>query len=298
MDESLVAQTVPTGGAVSLDFSSTDTGTWTLTRAVQAAGGATSNEYTLFSQAASPTGAGFWIDMGDGTAAQLNQSTTYLYTFSTASGSATATVQPAQQMQLIYDDYTVMLIKLLKAAVVSAQPPDGISLGNRPQVLYAMPLTSTPALPIISVSEVLLQQWKTGIGHGLDFDWTKNYYDVSEQVHRRYQVTVMARDPESREFLKQLVLATFKVILGPVLTRMGQNVSSDFQASSNQVTDPSPGFYYCDISLNFSGVFSTGVKTNFGVVESFDAISDVEAVIGDPILLEQGVLDLPDPPIG
>jgi hypothetical protein len=43
-------------------------------------------------------------------------------------------------------------------------------------------------------------------------------------------------------------------------------VSTDFSASYSQVTDPQPGFYCSDLSLDFQGNMIASVSTSYGPV--------------------------------
>lgn len=282
LNSALTLDPIPCGGAAIVNYQTTDSGPWTLSRSALVSGVATMST-VLASGTALPNGRGRWLDIGDGTAVPLLQSGTYQYAFTTASGTATATLAPGNEIQLIYDDYTDMLIRLLKAGLSALTPPDGIAFPNKANVIHAMPLTATPALPIVSVSEELMQQAQVKIGPATNDSIFRNSYVAACQVDRRFRITVMATTPAERDFLKFAVLGIFQTIVGPVLGRLGQNVSHHFQAASNQRTekDMGPGFYYCDVALSFTGVFSTEVKTGFPIVEEFVIASDLDGVVGN-----------------
>jgi hypothetical protein len=203
--------------------------------------------------------------MGDGLNQPLDPSLTYTYAFTTVSGTVTEAVQPACTIEIAYDDYLRLLVRVLQAGITSLVPPSGTVFPRKPVVFVSMPLTGTPPIPCIGINEDLLQQDIVPIGHGIDTDTTNNFYDISEIVNRRYRVTIITSSPDERTFYQMAVIAIFKSILIPLLESMGQDVTSRYQATSSQVVDTEPGFYFCEISLEFSGVMPLKINTNYGV---------------------------------
>lgn len=276
MTTTLSSEIVPCGGIVRLRMVSDAAGTWTLMRSPTSPDVAA--PFILLSGAAPEDG--YWLDYGDGTNLPLDQATTYTYTLTVGSDPpAVQVVTPAASIDVAYDDFLRLLVRVLQAGIAALNPPSmptpgGFAIRNRPQVIISMPLVGQPPLPCVTVNEDLLQQQFVPIGHGIDNATVVNLYQVDEIVDRRYRVTVMTSSVDERDFWKWVVLALFKTMLVPVLIEMGQDVSSEFQAASSQVLDPPPGFYFCDIMLQFSGIFPVRVTTSFPIVESFDFVAN------------------------
>jgi hypothetical protein len=267
MANSITLTVIPTGGIIRINLVSADVaGLWTLTRTATGTPVA-EPPYTLYSGPAlvMPNAAPEWLDYGDGLNQPLDPAITYQYTFSTESGSVTESAQPSCSIIIDYDDYTRLLVRILQAGVKSLVPPSGVSFNRKPVVTVSMPLTGTPPIPCISVNEDLLQQGETPIGHGMNTDTTNNEYQIFELVMRRYRVTVFTSTVDEREYWKFAIIALFKSVMIPVLEHMGQNVTTKFQCASSQVVDVSPGFYFADIGLEFTGDMPVRIKTNYGV---------------------------------
>jgi hypothetical protein len=286
---------LPTGGIVTIDVFSEDIGSvWTLTRTP---GVQESDTLVLFSGVpqllASPNGLiinnPFWLDLGDGLNGPLDQSTAYTYEFTTESGSVSQTITPANTMVLRYDDFLLILVRVLQAGMDALALPGGI-VGKKPSVIISMPLTGQPPLPTISINEDLLQQSIVPLGHGINTDVVKNSYEISEIVTRRYRITILCSSTQERTFFEMAVIALFKAILIPLLNRMGQDVTSSFQAaSSQQIADPAPGFYFCDMMLEFQGDMPLQITTSYPVNTDFIIEANGEALGGgsldDPLAM-------------
>jgi hypothetical protein len=279
MTNSIICTVIPCGGIVSVDLVSDDTGTWTLTRAPTAN---LANIYTLYSgpPLVLPDTAPYYLDIGDGNNGPLNQEISYTYTFTTWSGSVSQAVVPVSTIDLEYDDYLQLLTNMLTAGVQAMTPPQWLNTTGRPAVFISMPLVAQPPIPCITINEDLMQQEEVPIGHGMNTDMMRNEYQIQEIVNRRYRVTVITSSTDEREFWKLTVISLFKSILVPVLIKMGQDVSSSFQASSSQINPPeaNPGFYFCDIMLEFSGILPIRITTSYPPVTAFDIIENGETI--------------------
>jgi hypothetical protein len=266
----LTCTVVPCGGIVNIDLVSTDTGTWLLTRAPTAN---LLNTYILYEgpPLVLPIASPYYLDIGDGNNGPLNQQTNYTYTFTTWSGSVSQAITPASTIEIEYDDYLQLLVNMLSAGVQSLTPPAWLRTTGKPAVFISMPLVAQPPIPCITINEDLMQQEEVPIGHGINTDQILNFYQIQEIVNRRYRVTVITSSVQEREYWKLAVISLFKSILVPVLHKMGQDISSTFQAASSQINPPEaqPGFYFCDIMLEFSGILPVRITTSFPPVESF-----------------------------
>jgi hypothetical protein len=266
---------IPTGGLIRLDITTQDPGTWTLTRHIV---GQPTAVYVLFKGPApitpAPDGTYYWInlDLGDGTSQPLDNTLTYYYTFTTTTAGTVTTdnLTCACSMTLEIDPYLPIMFRCFQAGLQSLAKSAGFS---PPTVQIAMPLTGVPPLPIIAIAPALLQQTYTPIGHGYDWDYRLNRYQIYELVKRRYVISVHAKTPNERDFYTASCLLIFKGTLAQVLGSLGQNVSTDMMASYGQTVDDEfgPGMYFSEISLDFEGDFVASITTNYGIIESVAA---------------------------
>lgn len=284
----ILATLIPTGGIFRVNITSADaTGNWSLVRSVV---GNPQASYTLYS-GANPagidpkTGLYSWIylDMGDGSVEPLDQTKSYTYTFTSASGSVTSDPQSAAcQMTLEMDPYLVVVFKAFKAGFTSLRRP--ATFQNNPTIQIAMPLTGVPTLPVIAIAPVHMEQAQVPIGHGVNTSGgTSNFYTIQEQVTRRYVVSVHAMTPDERDYYTTAVVLIFKSMLTEILGQLGMNVSHRFQTASSQVVDIEPGFYYSESMLEFQGQFVAGITTNYGVIENVAVSVNDSELFTDPV---------------
>lgn len=266
---SITCTIIPCGGIVNIALVSSDTGTWTLTRSYGA------DTFVLYNgpPLSFPDNVPFYLDIGDGLNGPLDPTTVYTYSFFTTSSAAVSqTVTPVCSIVLEYDDYLELLVNVISAGVQSLRLSGPSALWHKPSVRISMPLVSQPTIPAISINEDLLQMEEVPIGHGINTDTYRNEYQIQEIVSRRYSVTVLVSTVQEREFWKLAVIALFKSILIPVLINMGQDVRSSFQAASSQVTETMPGFYFCTIMLEFSGILPVKITTSYPPNAAFSII--------------------------
>lgn len=267
----------PTGGLVVLEpASAEDFGTWTLTRFVSVSGIAVSGSVLVQGEAGvSPTQV--FVDLGDGTNAPLDTSKEYLYEFATLGGSVqTPALAVGCSIEVQQDHINSILYRALQSGVASLRIP--ASFRNGPRVLHAMPLAGAgiPSLPAITFNETFLQQQDIPIGQNVDSDWTENVFQIADQSVRHFTIFIMAANVEEREYYRDAVLAIFKSLLGPVLEKLGANVSHRFQVSSSQLIERNtePGFYFSEILLEICGLYSVGITTSYGIINHIDIYTD------------------------
>ena len=267
----------PTGGVVVLALTSTDPGPWTLTRTAVSGPGAGATLYSgaPVANALNPAIGWTYVDMGDGTNLPLDPTTTYSWTLTTAAGAVTTnTLVPAVGLSLEYTDFTAILVKALQAALPNVQPPDGTTWAKKispSSILTAMPITGVPTLPLVCVCPQLDQQDQVGIGYSVDTDNTQNSYNITDLALHRYSVAVFTATDQERDFYKQAIIAIWKSLLTPILTALGQDVAVRWQAASSQKTQSpaSPGFYFCELGVTFTGVANVAITTDYGVIDTF-----------------------------
>jgi hypothetical protein len=273
---------IPTGGVIRLDFNPSSTGPWTLSRAVSVSGqlGAAT---VLYSGAPVL----FYIDLGDGIGQPLSSTTSYVYTLATGSGTVvTAALNPSLALKITSDvalenntefGYVFLIKRLIEAGLNSLTLPDGWS---PPSVILAMPLTGRPALPIVTINADLEQQDKVPIGQMVNTDFENNSYTITSLVKNRYRITVLCETATQREFYKKAIAAIYTVALATVLPAFGQDISHTLQTASSQVTsdESSPGFYFADIMVEFTGNFDVTISTTYPVVNGFTV--EVNGVFG------------------
>jgi hypothetical protein len=274
---------VPTGGAVLISLPGyliplSDVTFMSLSRAVSGASGIGSFT-TFYSGSPLPN----YVDCGDGTPAPLASGSIYLWNVTDDTGTIQlGPVTPAGSIVSKPDYLTNLLIRLLQGGLNSATFPPGIKL---PQVTTQMPQQGWTALPFVVVNLDLIQQSETQIGEDVpninppSQDWT-----IWSNAKRIWRVSVFSADAQERDFLRDTLLAFFRVIKATVFSPLGYNVSHSFQAASG--TDAkeweghTPGFYYADLMLEIDGIFSTIVLLNYGLIEQID----VNAVVMPDVL--------------
>lgn len=274
----------PTGGIIALEmYSAAAAATWSLTRYVSINGTLTTPT-VLFTGASNGQPYQVFIDVGDQTKAPLDPTQLYVYVFATANGTIQSdALSPACSVTLELDQTDLLLYRALQSGIKALVLP--ASFNNKPSIVHAMPLGVAPTLPVISFNETLLQQAETQIGENVDGDSTLNQFQVAQQAMRHYTIFIAAASPVEREYYKHAVIAIYKALLGPILNRIGENVSHRFQATSSQVVgrENEPGFFFAEILLEFTGLYTIGVNTNYGVIENFVVDATNAGLITDTI---------------
>lgn len=278
MTTTLTAEVAPCGGIVILQMESDQTGAWTLTRTPTSSD--VPDPYVLYSgppiDLLTSSVSRTWVDYGDGTNLPLESSLEYTWTFTAGTEAETRIATPALTIVVAFDDYLRLFVRVLQSGVANVllpTPTDGsLAIRNRPNVIISMPLVGSPTLPVITINNDLTAQDDSTvpIGRGVNTDTTRNMYQITELVRRRFKVTILVSSTDEREFWTWVVLALFKSVLIDLLLGMGQNITSGFQAAASQVNDPPPGFYFADIMLEFTGDFPVRITTNYPVVEGFE----------------------------
>lgn len=275
MTDSISATGLFTGGVVVLHLNSdAEASTWTLTR--------TYGSLTTDIPIVATTGEGFrlYVDDGYGIEGPLPSGTELTYSFSTSSGTVTASVTLAPSLYLTSDSFLTTIVSAITAAAKTVVLPDASTFPNRATVRQAMPLTQSPPLPLISVEEVAQHQAIRGIGADVNPDSTRNVWVMAEQADLRYHIGVFTRTIAERQFWKSVVLAVLKALnaqLGPVL---GQNNTVNYQISQGQIppSDLPPGFYFAEIGFNISGPSSIVVKTDYDVTTGLEVSMNQDTI--------------------
>lgn len=272
-DPSLSYTVSPTGGVIAFEFTSaSDFGTWDFTR-YTSVGGVNVSGVTLFSGTSGQSPTQLFIDIGDGSNAPLNPSSLYAYEFTTAAGSVvTPPLSPACSINVYQDSMAQIMFRALQSGINALHIP--ASFQNTPLVMQAMPLAGAgvPALPMIAFNDTLLQQREIPIGQDVDADADRNAWQVAALALRHFTVFVLAGNVEERDYYRDVVIAIYSAALGPILNKLGNNVTHRFQVSSSQLTgrENDPGFYFSEILLEFTGLYSVGITTSYGLIENFD----------------------------
>jgi hypothetical protein len=268
----------PPGGTVALELaSSADFGTWVLTRFSSAPG----DTGTVLVQGVTGTPwVPVYVDCGDNLNTPLDPTLQYVYQFTTATGNVcTPVLSVGCSLVLEPDHVSLILYRALQSGILALQLP--ASFQNKPIVMHAMPLAGegTPPLPSIAFNETFMQEEEYRIGENVDDDQRANQFQVAAQAIRHYTVFVLAANVKEREYYKDAVIAIYNSILGPVLNKIGNNSRHRFQTSSSQVVGRAnePGFYFAEILLEFTGLYSVGVTTTYGPIDSI-SFNPVEAL--------------------
>ena len=261
----------PTGGIIVLEpNSTTDFSSWSLTRYFVVSGQAVSGVQLVHGAAgASPTQV--FIDIGEGVNAPLDSNSLYAYGFETSNGTImTPALSPACSVVLEQDNVSAILYRALQSGIASLALPAGFN--SKPQIIHAMPLAGdgVPVLPSIAFNETLLQPQSFRIGEDVDEDSAVNEWQIAVQALRHYTIFIMATTVREREYYKDAVIGIFSSLL-PVLGKIGNNVSHRFQSTGSQLVgrQNEPGYYFAEILLEFTGLYSIGITTSYGVVSGF-----------------------------
>lgn len=281
---SLIAQVIPTGGAVALTLTTATSGVITLSRATSGfpAGSGLSAFSTLYSGAPfanelMPDGKPFatpYFDTGDLLPAPLNPSQLYVYQLIDVNGSVqTPPILPAVELTIQPDPLTQILIRLLQAGINSLAPSSfNISGGKIPQVLYDMPLAGFPPMPFVTVNLDLLQQEQIPIGQSVQKTNSAGNWVITGFAKFAYRISVLANSSPERDFYRDAVVAIFRSILASVFQPLGRDITHRYQIANGQVVKEKqlemPGFYYADVMLEFSGTFNTLITINYGIINT------------------------------
>lgn len=263
MAHSIVPTVIPTGGAVSLTITSVGSG-MTLSRS-DGGSGVSAPWMQIYTGVPTP----IFIDVGDGLMTPLSSGTSYYYKIDDDEGPLiSAPVTPILQLNIQQEPMTPMIMKLLQAGIDNLVVPSPINKATR--VLHAMPLGGLPTLPIITINMDMVQQVAVPIGQSVEKVSPDGVWTISGLINRVYHMTVLADNPEDREFYKDAVVAIMQSIIASVMVPIGDDVSHKFQAAAGQVAnDPSgmgPGFYYADILWTFEGNYNISIDPVYGSV--------------------------------
>lgn len=280
-DPALYYTVSPTGGVITLQpMSHSDPSSWVLERFVSVSGVEVSG-VVLWQGAPGASALQVYVDIGDGANVPLDLTQLYSYQFTTVNGTVdTGPLSPACSIVLQRDHISEILYRSLESGIASLKIP--AEFNNLPMVTHAMPLAGEgmPPLPAITINETFLQETEYRIGENVDDDQEWNEFQVASQAIRHFTIFIMSASSREREYYKDAVIAIFNAILGPVLNKIGNNVTHRFQSSSSQVVGRAnePGFYFCEILLEFTGLYSTGIVTTYGPIEVVDSITGVSGV--------------------
>lgn len=268
----------PTGGIIVVQpKSAADFGSWTLTRFVSVSGQAVSGVVLSQGVSGQPPLQVF-VDIGDGANTPLDSNQLYVYGLTTANGTVeTPALSAACTIIIEQDHINSILFRALQSGIAALALPAGFN--NRPTITHAMPLAGAgvPTLPSIAFNETLLQPQNFRIGEDVDTDSLVNEFQISTQALRHFTIFVMTSNVREREYYKDAVIAIFSGLL-PILDKIGNNISHRFQVSSSQLTgrQNEPGFYFSEILLEFTGLYTVGVTTSYGVIEHFDFVFNTQ----------------------
>lgn len=285
---------IPSGGAVGLAFSTAASGTIVLSRATSGVSGISAFD-TLYSGAPlTDSGSGqFYLDIGDLLPGPLDISQLYVYRLTDVNGTLqSAPISPVNSVLLEPDSLTPIFMRIMQGGVDSTTLPAGI---NSAQVLQAMPLNGMPPLPIIVCLPELVQQEYVPIGQNVinpvtDPNASQNIWTISEYAKRVYRVSIMSTSAIEREYYRDSIVAWWKIMLATVLQPMGYDLHHRYQAASYQVSDAQggqqPGFYGCDVALEFIGSRNIATVSAYGLINTIAVTGVISNLDGS------GVTDL------
>jgi hypothetical protein len=262
---SILGQSVPTGGAITLSISASGSG-MVLSRAVSGVGGL-GPFTTLYS--GSPVAA--YIDAGDYLPAPLSSGSLYVYQLQDANGTTqSAAYQPSPQLNVEIEPWLYLMIRLFQAGISNLTPPNGVN--SNVQVLQQMPIVGIPPMPFVTINQDLIQQQEVPVGQSISQPDYTGTWAVTEQAKRVFRITVMATNTADRDYYRDACIGIFISLIASVFNNLGDNVTHRWQASSYQMADDpngmSPGFYGADILCEVKGTFNIAITQNYGIMET------------------------------
>lgn len=265
MTSRIVAKAVPSGGVITLNIAAT--GIMTLSRAIAVAH--IPGAYTvLYTGPWTP----FFVDIGDPTPGPLDPTNSYVYKLDDDNGSiVTPEILPTQALAVQTDPLTRILQRTIQGAVNNLVLPPGIKL---PTVTLAMPMNGLPPLPLITINLNILQQEQIPVGQSAWVPDQDGNIIVDGQASRAYQVSILAYNAVERDFYRDVLIGVFHCFCGAILQPAGIDVTHKYQVASNQVSNEnsgkSPGFYYADLMLDFTGSLNITISTDYTYIQTID----------------------------
>ncbi len=266
---------IPTGGAVGITFTTAISGDITLSRAPFGDTGL--GPWTIIYNGPPLNDKGinqFVLDLGNDISipGPLLSTSQYVYQLTDSTGTIQSDpLTPVYSIDLDRIDFSKIMIGLLQGSINSAALPAGI---NRARAMHVMPLNGLPPMPFVVINPELVQQEEVPIGQDIPNpiateDLTKTIWTRTEFANHVFRVSIFSLNAEERDYYRDLVLATFKISLGYVFAELGLDITHRYQANSFQLQRPTegmvPGFYGCDVMLEFIGTTNVSVVTTYGI---------------------------------
>lgn len=270
----VTAYTIPTGGAVGIQFETVSSGNIVLQRATSGASGLSAWETLYSGQPLTETGVGqFYLDVGDLLPGPLRPETVYVYRVTDVSGTtASSGMLPAARLVLENDPLEMVLVRLLQGGINNLTVP---ASGRKAQVLQAMPIAGFPPMPFVVINNDLTQQSIQSIGEDVELPSSSNIWLMNEIVKRVWRISVMSTSSQERDYYRDAVIAFFKMGLAYAFAPIGQNIEHDWQATSYQIAKETdamvPGFYGADVLLTMTGTFNLKIITSYGRISTITA---------------------------
>lgn len=265
-------QIVPSGGAILLSITSlASAGYGGMTIDRSADNGVTwTNLYNgQFTQ--------LYLDVGDKLPKALDTATSYKYrvidTTTPSVSAVTSGTVPVSQLTLLPDFTTEVWRRLIQSGIASLVIPDGMT---KPQVLFQMPLDSTPKLPFIVMNRDLIQQEEIPIGFSQGYEQAfaesvaasgNGIWTVQGIQNVHYSIHVLTKTFQERDYYEQALLGILYG-LQTTLIPLNQQIRFSYQATQGAIEadEAQPGFYYSQVMLTLSNIGMVQISAQVGVL--------------------------------
>ena len=288
MTLSIKPMALPTGGAIAITFTTSASGNITLERSPYP----NISYTTLYTgPPLNPRGDDqYFLDLGDGSPGPLLPTTQYIYQLIDETGSITSDpLMPVSEINLDAINWDQILIGLLQGAINVVKLPPGVKPAT---VVHAMPLTGLLPMPFVVVLNELDQQDEIPIGQsnpilgeGFVQPPYTNVWTQTGFGSNTFRISVFSQNAIERRFYRDLIIATFRANLYYVFQQLGSDIVHRYQAISYQAVKTHegdlPGFYACDVMLEFTGTQNITMYTSYGLINEIDMKSRIYTY-GDP----------------
>lgn len=276
VNSSISGELIPTGGGITLAIVSSGA-TITLGRSSTGSGVAGNPYTTIYSGPPTPV----YIDVGDGLPTPLVSGTTYAYSLTDDTGTTYSTgFTPVPFLNIESPDIEQVVFRLFQAGISNIMPGTIASRVPPSQVMQAMPLQGTPALPLIVTNFSHYRQEEVPIGQAVEDPNNDGSWCIYNFVEITIFTSVLASNIGDRNFYARVVPAVMLAVIKSALAPIGYDISHKFMVANGQVADDpkglGAGFYYSDCTVMIKGTMTiTVTPPGLGTIDRIEFTAEV-----------------------